>query len=265
MALLDTEAKRFYAAIAGAAVIALALVATIFLLTRDGDERVGQDARISETEKVAARQVLENFFTDAGTWGLKTDTLTEDNLASVRYLIAINGPSAPTYWQSRNETYLALRDEYLLNGTPMWTSDGEVQAWVDMISRDSLSSFKTVDVEVQPIEDGSWFMVQGEQVKSVTIDVNYSVVQTRYNQSSTDSSWDGTFIVDEKRFDDSASVILIQINDSWRLYDLRGNEFPFVLASWLNPDQDYYDSQFDFVETGRIKTDPTTGTGESNE
>lgn len=261
MALLDTEAKRFYAAIAGAVVIALALVATIFLLTRGGEETVGQDAKITEVEKVDARKTIENYFAEAGTWGVRTDTLTSENLASVRYLIAINGPSAPTYWKSRNETYMSLRENYLVNGTPMWSSDGEVQAWVDMISRDSMSSFETVDVEVQPIEDGSWFMVQGEQVKSVTIDVNYSVLQTRYNQSATDSSWDGTFIVDEKRFDDSASVILVQINGKWRLYDLRGNEFPFLLASWLKPESDYYEDQYDFTETGRIKTDPTTGNG----
>lgn len=261
MALLDTEAKRFYAAIAGAAVIGLALVATIFLLTRGGEETVGQDAKISEVEKVEARKVLENFFTEAGTWGVKTDELTSENIASVRYLIAINGPSAPTYWQSRNDTYMQLRETYLVPGTPMWTSDGEVQAWVDMISRDSMSSFETVDVEIDPIGDGSWFMVQGEQAKSVTIDVKYSIVQTRYNQTSTDSSWDGTFVVDEKRFDDSASVILVQVADEWRLYDLRGNEFPFTLASWLTPDRDYYDSQFDFVETGRIKTDPISGNG----
>lgn len=256
MKFLDTEAKRFYAVVAGAAVLALVLVFVIFLFTREGDTEVGKDVEISETEKVAARQTIENFFTDAGSWGLREDTLTEENMQSVRYLIAVNGASAPTYWESRNEAYLALRDEFLLTQTPMWAVDGVVQSWVDMTARDSLSTFKTTSVDIEPIGDGSWFLYQNEQVKSVTVKVDYSVKQTRRNQTATDSSWDGTFLVDEKVFHDSANVILIQNAGEWKVFDVRGQRFPFTLASWLNPDSDYYDSQFDFTQVGRIETDP---------
>lgn len=252
--LFNTQEKRFWSLI-----VLIALIGglfAVFLLTRPekAPEEIDTSIAITAEEQEAVAARLESFFRASTEWGLSPESVNGDNIFDIKEVILKNGATAPSHWLARGAVYLKLKeDAYIMPFGPLWYEDSKVSTWYDEYSRDNLMSFVTGDVNITVPDRGSILTLSGDKLTSVSVDATFSVTETRRVQTANDSSWDGTFAVEEKVFTDTAKVIMVYSMDQWKVYDIKGLEFPFLQVTWGNPDSSYEMFQFDFVRTGEIK------------
>lgn len=248
------EKKRFFIlSIALLLVAAIVTVSIVYFSTRPSDTTIKSSFALTAADKASVEKISKEFINRAGTWGLRDQKIDPKTFETVAYNIQRNTQTAPTYWYSRNEAYLNLRQEFIAPGSYLWYGESTVQKWWDNISRESLASFKTLSVTPTVPDNGSRLTLdENKEYDAVTVPIKYSIRERRYIQSATDVSWDGTFIVSKRVYEVDAQLVLVKMADGWKVYQITGNRYPFLLNTWATPDNDYNADQFGFEEESRF-------------
>lgn len=249
----NTPARRFYALIA-LAVIGIGGATFAFLyFTGDKGETVKSDVVFSSQEQGVIESQTKAFLQAATTWGLKQDSINENNALTVRSMLNSNHSDAKNFFNGRGDTYLEVRSKFIAYDSNLWASDGTVLTWHDAHSRSTMSRFEFIDATVTVPSNGSLITIGDNAYRAVQVDAVFNVKQTRMLQMIDDSSWDGELQVDEKTFESNAVIVLVEMEGAWKIYDVRGETYPFLLVSWSNGNSDYLEYQGDFTVVGNFK------------
>lgn len=256
----NAERRRFY--LLSVAVILVAALVTgglLWLTSRVGDDNIKSAIPLTAADQAEGTKISNEFLKQAGTWGLRENTINPDNMQVAHFTVQRNTRTANNYWYSRNENYPTLKEKYIAPEGDLWYSDSMVQNWWDSISREGMASFETLSVTPKVPDKGSKLLIKETEYESMIVPVKYSVRERKYYPTGTDSSWDGTYSIMKRVYEEDAQLILIKTGSGWKVYQLTGNKYPFLLSTWATPDEDYNDQQFGFEEEGRMKAKLGTG------
>jgi hypothetical protein len=253
--LLNNPARRFYALIVLLALLVVTGAFLIITLIQKGQsEGIISDVMISNEEKQVIEKNSKEFITVAGTWGLKAKKITPENLIAVAYIVGTNSPTGEDYWDSRGTIYSKLKSTLIAENSPLWYGQSTTVNWTDPTSRDSLATFEAAGSPLITIPaQGSYLTYNGKTVRAVQVTITYSIKETRRIKTSTDVSWDGTYQVDSRVYDDKAEIILVDAGGTWQIYDIKGVTYPFALVTWKNASDEYTNQQFGFTNVSTIK------------
>ena len=227
---------------------------------------VQSDMKISEDEKIELESLAESYVQEAGNFGVKKDQITENNIDEMATLLETDPQSAETYFASRRIVYEGL-DQFIHENSPLYYSPSIVDTWSDEFETSSRASFSVESVEASAMDSGSFINVNGENLKSASVKVNFTTKETMFIEQGSEIGAERSYSVMEKDFDNTATFVFVyeeheeeQTEDAdhshgshWKLYNINNLENEFVLASWADPNvQDFADSQFNFVENGKI-------------
>lgn len=248
--------RRFVILVGLFLVIVLGATVALVVFTRHTEEQSMKVDTIplSQEERIGAEGVAREFVTRAGTWGLREDSVNSSNIVQASSVIANHTPATPSYWASRQDVYRQLKENLLLAVSPLTYGEEVYREWQDDVAETTLSSFKVTSVQAQAQEAGTLTVVGGAQLTTVEVRVTFTSLQKRRIKTADDSSWDGTFRVDEKLITEETVVKVVQeTEDAWKVSSMSALKNPYILATWRNAADDYTNTQEGFTPRGTLK------------
>lgn len=248
--------KKFYIA-GGVLAVLLVLLAALFTFLAPGEEENATPAvesvAITQEDQAAIDALVREFVQIGGSWGVNEEVLNEGNIARIARSSLGDVGVTEAYWRLRPEVYRQVQETYLAPLGPLYYDEASVTTWQDPIAQASLSTFSTTADAVKTAPQGDYVILANEKYPRAHAEVASTTVQTTRVKTADDPSWDGTFRVMEKAFQDAYTVEVIQAKDgTWRVYSIEGSAYPFVNVA-QGPQDDYYYAQHDFKDKGSIK------------
>lgn len=207
---------------------------------------------ISSKDQKEIEEVVQNFMKDNSTWGVVEDKLVSKDISFQKTMIMKNRPESYEMFLGKTDTYLVTRAKYISKHSALWYEDSVTREWSDSFERDSLVNYTNNSSAVSIPEKGSVVKIGGKNYPVVSTKASFSVTEKRRLQMVNDSSWDGSFEVQQKVFSGKADVNVVKEKDGWKVYSMSNVSHPFVFSTWDDNGEDRPD-QFDFTKVGTIK------------
>lgn len=264
--LKNKERNDRFLKIVGVLVVAvLAIVAAIvFLVPKDINENAENEAEERFTVSSADKQILkenaENIISTSGSFGVNPAVLNGNIIHQVSYLASTESPGYKDYMSTRQDAYEQVRS-FIRSGSELDYDASAVSQWDTSIERDQMWNLKVNKAQASVPDEGTFIDVDGSKSESVTVPVTYDSRQLKYLVTAEDTSWDGSYRVLEKNFNNnSADLVFTKQGNDWKLSNVRNSSTPVLLSiSGSVSDVDYENSQFDFKQVDTIKPDKKPG------
>lgn len=250
--------KRAIAVVA----VPLALVAVflvLFFTMFDNEEEdttsvpVDSTVEITETEQLEVEGLAEQFITQAGTFGVKKDAVSPENIDEMATLLETDVNSSQYYFTSRAVAYGSL-DEFIMTDSPVDYSADVVNNWTNAFETNFRNSFVVNDVEANAEAKGSNITTDDGPLKSAVVNVVFDSNETMFVEVGSEYGAERSYSVRSKDFvQNRASLIFVDTPEGWKLYNIRDLNNEFLLATWDDPAAEAFaDTQFNFNEIDKI-------------
>lgn len=249
-------------------ILAAAIVLSIIFLipndTQQSDDTVKSDITLTAEDKAETSALAKDVIKSFGTFGFITDQITGDNIMDVSYLVSQDPSNAENFFTSREDAYNLTKEKFIAAGSPMDYDSRKVTDWTNDFEINSLASFSVESVEATTQNKGSTVSSEDGTSRTIAIvNVTFTSREIQRNQTVNDSTWDGTWDVSQKDFNDKAVLNFVQTENGWQLYSMTGPTNAFLLSSWETPEASLYaNTQFDFQKVGTLKTNIQAQSGE---
>lgn len=263
--------------IVGGIVLGVAIISLLLLWMFNDDSEDSFSSDTLENEEIGEiESTVSSFLLSAGNFGLIENEYEAEDYHDIynvlRYESVTSLSAFSDLFKLRDESYLELREGYILEDSYVWYSDDDVESWDvsdDMIDqRNFLLDFDSIEfLEMEVISD------EEESNRSVEAEVQWiSEEKIRYEVSSIPrSDWDGSVQVMGKNYQETANIVLTEVGDRWLISNVYNVNNEHVLSTWGNPTD--LDSSDNLEEREvltpstpfRILQENTDGTYEDNE
>lgn len=226
---------------------------------------VDSNVEITEAEKLEIEGLSESYVREAGTFGVREEQITADNIDEMANLLETDPSSAETYFTPRSLVYEGL-DQFIYENSPLYYSPSVVESWSNEFETISRASFKVDSISSTALDKGAFINVNGANLRSASVNVQFTTKEKMFIEQGSEIGAERSYSVMEKDFDNTATFVFVyeeyeedaddedhSHGSHWKLYNITGLENEFVLASWSEPNaEEFADTQFSFVETGKI-------------
>lgn len=225
---------------------------------------IESNVEITDAEKLEVEGLAESYVKEAGTFGVREENLTSENIDEMATLLETDSSSAVNYFTPRSMVYEGL-DQFIYEGSPIYYPPSTVESWSDEFEVSSRASFSVESIEANSENTGSYVRVNGENMRSVSVNVAFKTNEKMFIEQGSEIGAERSYSIMEKTFDNTAVFVFVYDNhegedeshdhsgSDWKLYNIKNLQNEFVLASWNDPNiSDFAESQFGFVETGKI-------------
>lgn len=245
------------------AVVAVLLLALFLTRPSDtpGEPTIDSQVNVSSQDQLLLAAASKDFIQSVGNFGIKPDSLNPRNIMNVKYLVGSDSPGAKEFFVTRQAAYQSTKNALFRSG-PLDYDDRAVAQWSNSSETDGLVGYMVDSVTATTQPKGGRITVDGVQVETATVDVNFTSTETMRNQTADDASWDGSFAVMAKTFgNNSATITFVQDEHGhWLIYSMQGLKNQFLLATWQTPSSDAYDdAQFGFKQVDTIMSESAGG------
>lgn len=222
--------------------LSIGIVATIGVLAvwffnRGVDDTQRIEASLTQEEQDQAKSKASEFILSAGNFGMRNDQVDASNVYDASFQASRDPNSAQRYVITRSAAYENLRPD-INPGSPLFYNKNEVAKWTNEIELNRLTGF-SMDSATPRIESKPFFVSRSADGtgNSIGVDVivDYTSLQRTVEPTANDSEWDGKYNVLEQKYDDSALVTMVLSGGSWKVHEIKDNEYPFVLSTWGQP------------------------------
>lgn len=243
------------------ALAGLMFLLAFFMLNQSGPESGEID--LTSDDKTAVEQESNKIVAEAGNFGIKDNVLTADNARKIRNTLnssslTDSNNDAGEYAVSRSELYDSIRGD-IFPGSPADYSTRTVDEWDTKIEEDQLWSVRSDNIRSKTEGQGATVNVNDKNYKTANVKVYFDGKETKRMSTAQDTSWDGSYKVLEKKFDDSQMDLTFIQDDygNWKLYEVKNLSEPFLTALWNIPrdgsSEEYQNSQFGFEQVDVLK------------
>jgi len=244
-------------------VIALICAAIFIFIPKDSDETIDSTVEVTESERLAAENVAEEFIKSAGNFGVITDSIDGDSILDVSYLLVEGYASSNDYIKSRADSYLETRDNYIHKDSPLRYDTRVVSSWLNTFEIDRLATIEANVNEVNAHENGKFLNINENDVKAIEVDVVFDSKEIVRDMTANDATWDGSYSILEKDYINTTATITTAIDDEgeWKVYSVRNLDNEYLLSTWKNPNSEYNESrESGFKNVGKLeRTEPLEG------
>lgn len=218
------------------------ICAGLFLLNpKDTGDSVDSIVEVTESEKLSAENVAEEFIKSAGNFGVITNAIDGDSILDVSYLLIDEYSKSSDYLLSRADSYIATKDQYIHSSSPLQYDTREVTSWLNPFEIDRLATIEAKVSEADSHENGKYLNINEVNVKAIEVDVTFDSKETVRDMTANDSTWDGSYSILEKEHPNTTATITVALDsdEEWRIYSVRNLDKEFLLSTWKNPSTDY--------------------------
>lgn len=254
----DDYSKRFIKLISVIAAVLAVIVGGVLWLTADSDPdadpEIKSNVSISDSEKIAAKTVAEEFVKSTGNFGVRSESLTADNIRTVSYLINTSDTSVRDWVTSRRDSYEFAQTQYVHAGSPLDYDTRVMADWKNVFESSRLVTMATTSITGVPSDKGEYLNIDGTEVRAIEVEVTFDSKETIRDVTANDPTWDGSYAVLEKTFPNNvAKLVVAETEDGWKVYAQRELENQFLLSSWKTPNSDAYsDRQTNFTRVDTL-------------
>lgn len=227
--------KRFGILIGAVVGVAALILAGVLWMTGNEDtEEPDSKIHLTAEERRTAEIVVEDFLYSIGEFGYKLEELNGDNIFQVMDLNRAGDTDALSMYATfRHQAYLNARDQYTISESPLYYPTSTVYEWSVALETEEVFNYSINTVDIDVPDTAQLTFLQGEDRKTVVVPVVLDTEQTRINEGTNDSSWDGSHQVFKRHIPNvTATVVLVQIENEWKVYNLRDISHPFLFATW---------------------------------
>lgn len=241
------------------ALVAIFLTLFFTVFNRDESEEakveeIKSEISVSSSDQIALEGLAEQLITQAGTFGVKQETITPNNIDEMATLLETNVEVAEYYFTPRSVAYNSIGG-LILEGSPIDYNDTETSQWSNDFETNFRNSFTIKSVEATSEDKSAFVTVDGEQVEVVNVRVVFNSNETMYVENGSEYGALRTYSVRSKDFNNnSATLMFAKDNEGeWKLYDVRNLSNEFLLSTWNDPKSDSFsETQFNFPEIDKI-------------
>lgn len=241
-------------------VLLVAIFLVLFFVVFNGDEtdettveEVKSNVVISEAEQLEVESEAERVIQIAGNFGVKKENVSAENIDEMATLLETDETASGYYFTSRANSYSSLSD-FIMEGSPIDYSVDEVNNWTNAFETSFRNSFSVIEVSADAGEKGSYINSSDQRLKSVSVSVVFSSNQTMYVENGSEFGAERSYSVMSNDFEsNSATMIFVEVEGEWKLYDIKNLSNEFLLSTWNAPAEGAYaDTQFGFKETDKL-------------
>lgn len=234
--------RRLGIVIGAVVAVGALLVGAFFWLTGEEDTVPESSIELSTDDQREVQQITENFIQDVGTFGYDLNEVDGDNIYDLMDLAQVQDYEALSLIAtSRIATYLNARETYIAENSPLYYPSSQVYEWNMPSESENVFRYSVQNIQTTVPETAQVTHFQGSDRRSVVVPVVFDGEQTHINRGVTDSSWDGTHPVFERSTPGmNASVVLLEIDDEWKVYNIRNESHAHLLATWENAMLEHY-------------------------
>lgn len=251
--------KRAIAVVAVPLALVVVFLVVFFTVFNDNDEEapssapVDSSVEITETEQLEVEGLAEQFITQAGTFGVKKDAVSAENIDEMATLLETDVNSSQYYFTSRAVAYGSL-EEFIMTDSPLDYPADTVNNWTNSFETNFRNSFVVNDVKVNTEKKGNSITTDEGQLKSAVVNVVFDSNETMFVEVGSEYGAERSYSVRSKDFvGNSASLIFVDTPEGWKLYNIRDLNNEFLLATWDDPAEEAFsDTQFNFEEIDKI-------------
>lgn len=251
--------KRAIAVVAVPLALVVVFLVIFFTVFNDNDEEapssapVDNSVEITETEQLEVEGLAEQFITQAGTFGVKKDAISAENIDEMATLLETDVNSSQYYFTSRAVAYGSL-EEFIMTDSPLDYPADTVNNWTNSFETNFRNSFVVNDVKVNAENKGSSITTDEGQLKSAVVNVVFDSNETMFVEVGSEYGAERSYSVRSKDFvGNRASLIFVDTPEGWKLYNIRDLNNEFLLATWDDPAEEAFsDTQFNFEEIDKI-------------
>lgn len=250
--------KRLVILISGFFVVVGLVVAGLFAIPslkgEETKEVIDSSVTLTREEQISAETAAREFIKTVGNFGVRSESLTGDNIREVSYLLQRGEVSVQDYIITRQDSYTTAKQTLIHANSPLNYDSREVTQWKNVTETNRLASFKTTDIVTVSPEKGEYLSIQGEDMKAVAVDVTFDSVETIRDVTANDTSWDGSYAVLEKAFiGNTITVTVVMTEEGWKIYSQEDLQNQFLLSTWRTPSSDAYsNSQTNFTRVDTL-------------
>lgn len=251
------ENRRLWVLIGGAFLVIAVLTAGIMAVTRStGDKKtdaVKVNVPISAEDQNTIKSDTDAFLQASGNFGVRSDNLNADNILNVRYLSdQSSAEDVSTFITTRETSYKNAR-QYIDKDANIYYDSNITGEWSNAFETSQMSTFEIVNSNIQVADKGTYLTIDGKQRLAASVEATFTSRQTIRSQTKDDPSWDGTFNILSKDFNNNlVQMTFIQEDGGWKIYGMNPPERQFLLSTWKSPSQDAYGTQEQgFISTGK--------------
>lgn len=221
----------------------------------EGDDQVAEEGEevpssgqssLSPEEVSSIEGTVEDLLMTTGNFGVDREgfsgQLTDEEVV------------ADGIFESRAETYAQVEDR-ISSSSDYSFSEERIANW----DEDAFAGFSVSEVSIDDILGPVVRNDSGSNVRSVEVDVNWSGQEFYYEVTSTDTSWDGSYHILERDYEESDAVIgLIEEDGQWKLNTISGVNNIHATALWSSPspERSPFADQLQNVGTTSATIDP---------
>lgn len=239
----------------------VAIFLTLFFTIFNGDEteenqvkEIKSEVKVSSSDQIALEGLAEQLINQAGTFGVKQETITPNNIDEMATLLETNVEVAEYYFTPRAVSYNNI-DSLIFEGSPIDYSVTEVNQWSNDFETNFRNSFKIKSVDAVADDKSAFVTVNGEQVEVVNVRVSFNSNETMYVENGSEYGALRTYSVRSKDFNNNSATLMFakDVDGDWKLYDIRNLSNKFLLSTWNDPKSDSFsETQFNFPEIDKI-------------
>lgn len=155
---------------------------------------------------------------------------------------------------SRAESYESIRDQ-IATTSELYYSEDRVQGW----DEDAFAGFSVSDVSIDDIVGPVMENIEGSNVRSVDVELNWDGTEFYYEVTATDTAWDGSYYLMEREYEEEGAVFnLIEEDGQWKLNAIESAENIHATALWSSPAPERmpFADQFEQVGTTEATREP---------
>lgn len=224
---------------------------------------------ISEVQQLEIETIVESFINGVGSFGFKTENINSSNILDVNYIVSTDPLNSGSFFVPRAEAYRSVRDFVHPSG-PLYYSANMTGSWSNEFDTRYTSTFEIASVDMEVAPEAGYLNIDRENMLATNVEVVFSSVETVRSKTADDSTWDGTFDVSRKTYNDSMRVTVV-FDNGWKIYSISDLDNAFLLASWRSPNVSAYAEahsgfeKFDTIKADVVDRVPEIEVGDSDE
>lgn len=236
------ERKRFYTICIVFAAIVIGILFLIWPKSSNNTTQQNTNVALTSSDKQSVNSEVESFVKKAGSFGFDFSTLNASNLGNVDYLVSTG--DYKDYVLPRQDRYRSLLNDIDPKGLSYY-DDATINNWDTSLEIKDHVNYVVNSVSADSPDKGFYVVENNKNVKAVEVPAKYSSTSKMVYKEVMDSTWDGSYNVRQKEFQDEAKIVLtLADNGQWKVYSVTSNH-PFLLATWKNADgSSFFDQRF---------------------
>lgn len=212
----------------------------------DEEAPTGQTSSLTAEEVSSIEGSVEELITSAGNFGVNREEFAGQ--------VTDEEVIAAGLYDSRADTYASIQDR-IATSSEYAFSEERVNNWEE----DAFSGFTVNEVNIEDIRGPVITNDSGSNLRTVEVSANWSGQEFYYEVTATDTSWDGSFMILERDYEETETVIsLVEEEGQWKLNTISGanNIHATVLWSSPSPERSPFAEQLENVGTTPATREP---------